>query len=503
MVKAIPPTFGTEQEFWVNTDLRGLLQEDIDELSSEPGVLAEAFYHQLFLIAPELQSLFNDVRMDEQGKMLVQTLRFVVEGIDRFEELKPVLENLGYRHVEYGVEKEHYPVAVEAFIRALKSRLGLEFTKDREQAWCFALRKLAEAMVEGIDKVAAQNKTRQRLERVDDAQETLQRTDYLARFRPLIEAINESAYVQPSEESLARHFTLTFQGGPKVKSAPLQTIYQLSVQHDIPHVAECGGKAKCTTCRVMILEGLENCLPRNGPERAMAMRKGFLPQIRLACQTRLTGPVTCRRLVVDKIDASQASKGGVHSIGRETELAVMFADIRGFTKLSGEHVPYDIVHALNRYFGLVCEEIDRHDGYVDKYMGDGLMALFGLTQNRDKHPCVEALNAAIAMQRRMPELNEYLRANLQMTFDIGVGIHFGTVVVGELGFPQKKQFTAIGDAVNVSARIEGQCKKLGAGILVSESVRAVLSDEEFAIGRATEVTLAGKRDPMSVHSISY
>jgi adenylate cyclase len=217
----------------------------------------------------------------------------------------------------------------------------------------------------------------------------------------------------------------------------------------------------------------------------------------------VTGPVRCRRLVVDKIDASQATKGGANAIGRETDLAVMFADIRGFTKLSGEHVPYDVVHALNRYFGLVCEEIDRHNGYVDKYMGDGLMALFGLTHNRDKHPCVDALHAAIAMQRRMPELNNYLAANLQMTFNIGVGIHFGTVVVGELGFPQKRQFTAIGDAVNVSARIEGQCKHLSAGILVSESARAFLSDGEFAIGPATEVALAGKRDPMKVHSIAF
>ena len=487
----------------MKSELQALLERDIEQLTAEPGVLATTFYHHLFLIAPDLRSLFDEVDMDRQGAMLIQSLRFVIGGLDRFEELKPVLENLGYRHLEYGVKEEHYPFALEALIRTLKGHPDLELTEDREQAWRLAINKLVQAMLEGIDKVAARVNTRRSQDPVRFSQPSGESNDYLARFRPSEPSLDEDEGAQPLDELLAPQFTITFEGASAVQSAPLQTLYQVALQHDIPHLAQCGGKAKCTTCRVMILDGLDNCLPRNGPERRMATRKGFLPEIRLACQTRVTGPVRCRPLVVDKMDASQAIQGGVNAIGRETDLAVMFADIRGFTALSSEQVPYDIVHALNRYFGLVCEEIDRRDGYVDKYIGDGLMVLFGLTRNPSVHPCVDAVHAAIAMQERMPELNEYLTRNLQMTFNIGIGIHFGTVVVGELGFPRKKQFTAIGDAVNVSARIEGQCKHLGADILISDSVRAFLSDDAFTVGPATEVHLAGKEHPVAVHRVDW
>jgi adenylate cyclase len=149
----------------------------------------------------------------------------------------------------------------------------------------------------------------------------------------------------------------------------------------------------------------------------------------------------------------------------------------------------------------VCDEIDQRHGYVDKYIGDGLMVLFGLAKGRERHPCVDAVHAAIGMQRRMPELNEYLADHLNMEFRIGVGIHYGPVVVGELGFPPKKQFTAIGDVVNVSARIEGKCKEVGSGILISDSVREHLSEQDFSIGSSVSVSLTGKDEPVSVHRV--
>ncbi|MEP4077750.1 adenylate/guanylate cyclase domain-containing protein [Haloferula sp.] len=485
----------------MSSNIQALLQRDVEQLSPQADEFAKCFYRHLFLDAPELRPLFEGVDMGSQGQMLFQALGLVVGSLNNFDEFTPVLENLGYRHVEYGVEKGHYPLAVDALISALSDCFGDGFTEERQQVWRDTLTCVTETMVGGIDKVAESLDEKRNTEREDFSPVAAATDGYLARFLSVEGGRDEGLSTEPTEEHLAKKFDVEFHGEKNVEAAPLQTVYQVAMSNGIAHIAECGGKAKCTTCRVMILEGLENCLPRNTPEREMAQLKGFAPEVRLACQTRVVGPVRCRRLVLDKADASEAHEGGVNSAGREIPLAVMFADIRGFTKLSGEHLPYDIVHALNRYFRIVCEEIDQREGYIDKYIGDGLMVLFGLSSDRKVHPCVDAVHAAVAMQRRMPELNEYLLNHLQMEFSIGVGIHFGPVVVGELGFPPKKQFTAIGDVVNVSARIEVQCKKLGTGILVSETVREFLTDDEFSIGPPIEVSLAGKEAAVLVHSV--
>ena len=477
------------------------LQRDFDQLGHRTDEFAKTFYVHLFADAPDLRSLFEGVEMISQGQMLFQALGLVVNGLDQIDELTPVLENLGYRHIEYGVEKEHYPLAVNAVIATLRDFLGGEFSETNEQDWREAWNLVTGSMIAGIDRVAERLEEKRNTDRDDFSPVPAATDDYLARFMHGGWNEDDGKFAEPGEDEITRKFTVEFDGEEEVEASPLQTLYQVALQNGISHMAECGGKGKCTTCRVMILDGLENCLPRNIPERKMAQLKGFVPEVRLGCQTRVTGPVKCRHLVFDKEDASEASEGGINSAGRELPLAVMFADIRGFTKLSGQHLPYDIIHALNRYFRIVCDEIDQRHGYVDKYIGDGLMVLFGLSSDRIVHPCVDAVHAAVAMQRRMPELNEYLANHLHMEFHIGVGIHFGSVVVGELGFPPKKQFTAIGDVVNVSARIEGQCKHLGAGILVSDTVRSCLPDEEFTVGPSVAVSLAGKEQPVLVHPV--
>jgi len=325
---------------------------------------------------------------------------------------------------------------------------------------------------------------------------------YLARFLAAELPVSDSP-APPREglPDLPRRVEVEYAGEKKVEAAPLKTILEVSRENGIPHVCECGAQAKCSTCRILILQGRENCLPRNRPEERIALLKGFPPEVRLACQTRITGPVQVRRLVWDSEDANDAMQGGSISSGRELQLAVLFSDIRGFTSFSEENLPYDVVHALNRYFNTICEPIDRHRGYVDKYMGDGIMVLFGLDPRRQVHPCVDAVRAALGMLERMPVVNGYLRAQLGREFRIGIGISYGPVVVGEIGFRLKKQFTAIGDIVNVASRLEGQTKIQGAAVLVSDPVRQNLTEGDFAFGRTLEVTLAGKSHPLLAHEV--
>jgi adenylate cyclase len=129
----------------------------------------------------------------------------------------------------------------------------------------------------------------------------------------------------------------------------------------------------------------------------MANIKGFSPEVRLACQTRVVGPVKVKRLVHDNEDIRKAADVGRDYTGREAELAVMFADIKGFTSFAENHLACDIVHALNRYFNAIGKVIDHHGGYIDKYMGDGIMVLFGLKKDRSTSPCEDAVSAALEM----------------------------------------------------------------------------------------------------------
>lgn len=171
---------------------------------------------------------------------------------------------------------------------------------------------------------------------------------------------------------------------PDGKTIPLgasETILEAVLRADIPHAHACGGRAKCSTCRIVILEGLENCSPRTETEQAMASRLGFALEVRLACQTKTQGDVSFRRLVLDETDreiASQLLKKRTGPVGESKPIAVLFSDIRGFTTLAQRLSPYDVMFALNRHFHELGEIVESNGGYIDNFIGDALMALFGV-----------------------------------------------------------------------------------------------------------------------------
>lgn len=268
------------------------------------------------------------------------------------------------------------------------------------------------------------------------------------------------------------------------------SLLQISLKHKIPHVHACGGNAKCSTCRVIILEYLGNVLPRNENEKKLAARKGLEENIRLACQTHIDGPVKLRRLVIDDEDSIEASAYEGKSTGREQKLAILFCDIRDFSSFSERNLPYDVVHTLNRYFHKMGDSIKRHHGFIDKYIGDGIMAIFGMDTEDPQEACMRAVTAALSMQDNLREINGYLKKHLGGEFRIGIGIHYGEVIAGELGHPVNRQFTAIGQNVNLAARIEAATKKTGAGLLVSNDFYQAVADQVQA-GRSFRVKVRG------------
>ena len=267
------------------------------------------------------------------------------------------------------------------------------------------------------------------------------------------------------------------------------TLLEISLKHNIPHVHTCGGKARCSTCRVIILESEENVLPRNEKEHVISSRKGFADNIRLACQTKVCGSVKIRRLVLDEYDI-KLSVSDSKFTGREKNIVVMFCDIREFTKFSENNLSYDIVHIINRYFFHMGEIILKHNGYIDKYMGDGIMAIFGI-EDESSQSCLDAVECGLEMVRDMDDFNDYLRNNFNTEFRIGIGIHYGEAIIGQMGHPENSQFSAIGDTVNIASRVESSTKISDVPMLISDALYNEIKDRT-KIGKSVECELKGK-----------
>jgi class 3 adenylate cyclase/hemoglobin-like flavoprotein len=284
--------------------------------------------------------------------------------------------------------------------------------------------------------------------------------------------------------------------------APSQTILRISQSHRVPHMSECGGHARCTTCRVRVLDGLANLSPRTDAERAIAEERGWDAFTRLACQTRVFGDVIVERIIRSAADAARmrVEESNLQR-GRELSLAIMFCDLRGFTPLTERHLPYDVVHLLNRYFEAVGEPILNNNGYIDMYIGDALVAHYGLDGASPSRTCLDAVRSALLMQQGLADLNRRVLTEFGISLAMGIGVHFGTAIVGPIGHSSKLQLTAIGDSVNVASRIESATKDLGAPVLVSddflEHVRHLVKSP-----RAFDVELKGKSGQTRLHEVT-
>jgi class 3 adenylate cyclase/uncharacterized membrane protein (DUF485 family) len=160
--------------------------------------------------------------------------------------------------------------------------------------------------------------------------------------------------------------------------------------------------------------------------------------------------------------------------GNDLEASVMFADIRGFTTLSEHLNPQDVVTLLNEYFEDMVQEITATDGIPDKFLGDGLMAVWGVPSGDINH-AQKACQAGIGMIQRLKIVNQKRIKNELEEIKIGIGIHSGPVIAGNIGSKKKMEYTVIGDTVNTSSRIEGMCKNLNAKLVISSIVYEKLS----------------------------
>jgi adenylate cyclase len=289
----------------------------------------------------------------------------------------------------------------------------------------------------------------------------------------------------------------------RVEAEERETILHVSLRSGISHAHACGGNARCSTCRILIVEGVDHCAPRNEKEQALAERLHFTPDIRLACQTTISDDIKVRRLVIDEEDlqlANQLTRGAVLSaVGEEKKLAVLFSDIRGFTPFAEALPPYDVVHVLNRYFHQMGRVITSFGGNIDNYAGDGLMALFGMNDSLEAP--LQAVKAGLGMLEAVERLRPYLEAIYCKSFQIGIGIHYGEVVVGEIGAENLKRVTAIGDAVNLASRIESANKQAGTKLLISEETYNEVNGR-VNVGRTIRISLPGKSGEYTLYEVA-
>jgi adenylate cyclase len=256
----------------------------------------------------------------------------------------------------------------------------------------------------------------------------------------------------------------------EVEASPGDTILQAALRAGIRLTHACGSNARCSTCRVAILEGLENCAPRTEAEQAIADHLRFKPMIRLACQTQVVGPALARRLVLDDEDEELAvesmSDPVAEPAGEERNVAILFADIRGFTAFAERLLPYDVIHALNRYYHQIGQIVHRYGGVIDNYMGDGILAVFGLEET--ERVVSRAIQAGLDMLQAVEAMKPHFQALHGRSFDIGIGLHYGAVVVGSIGWRAQKRRTVVGDAVNFASRVEAANKTVETNFLISD-----------------------------------
>ena len=290
--------------------------------------------------------------------------------------------------------------------------------------------------------------------------------------------------------------------GKTISLKPSETILEADLKADIPHAHACGGRAKCSTCRIIILKGLENCSPRTELEQVIASRLGFSLEVRLACQTKPRGDVAFRRLVLNETDrdvASQLLKKRTGPVGESKPIAVLFSDIRGFTTLAQTLSPYDVMFALNRHFHELGEIIESNGGYIDNFIGDALMALFGV--DGDKTAPFRSVKAAVEMLQANDRMSPYMEATYGHAFPIGIGVHYGEAVIGTLGSSSKERLTAIGDTVNVASRIEAANKEAGTRLLISSELYELVKNDVI-MDDFIRVKLRGTQERVSLFEIS-
>ena len=282
---------------------------------------------------------------------------------------------------------------------------------------------------------------------------------------------------------------------------PGMNILDASLEAGIPHAHVCGGRGRCSTCRIRIDQDLTQLEPPRQNERRILRSIGAPENIRLACQAYPKIDLNVSPLLSADANFQESYLEQKYTYGSDREICILFADLRAFTKMSEKKLPFDIVFILNQYFKLMGQIIENNGGYLDKFIGDGTMALFGIEEG-PKEGSRNAINAATKMNDELKKLNESLINDLPFPLKMGIGIHTGNVIIGKMGYKHAKNLTAVGDAVNTASRLESLTKELKSQIIISKYTFE-LSEHQIKDLEEDTVNIVGKNDLIDIIKIRY
>jgi len=293
-----------------------------------------------------------------------------------------------------------------------------------------------------------------------------------------------------------KNISVDYNTGQKIYTFLHTTILETSRIGKVPHASICGGRGRCTTCRVRIDKGLRN-LSGLGEREFKALKKiGAELNIRLACQAECNQDITITRLLPPEVKADIARRENEYTVGKDVNMVVLFADLRGFTSFAEDKFPYDVVFMLNNYFSSMGKVIEENGGRIDKFIGDGIMALFGFKTDMKK-ACTQALSAAKQMAVQLIEINKKLVNALSEPLEIGIGIHVGEVILGEFGYKESSKLTVIGDIVNTASRLESLNKKAKSQLIFSKDV-GDCTEINFSRIKKYHTNIRGKKQGLEV-----
>ncbi len=293
-----------------------------------------------------------------------------------------------------------------------------------------------------------------------------------------------------------RHITVRFVGHGVRKLAPGLTVLEMFRRFGIPHAALCGGRARCATCRVLVLDGGDS-LPPPGANEAKLLRRIAAPErVRLACQIRPRDDVQVQILLASRLSATTPGQLEPDTRIGKRGLTVVVADLRAFSALSARQLPQELIGLLNRFFDEMAQAITAHGGRIDAFYGDGFMAVFGL-EGTPARSAQSAIASAGDIVRAVEALNREFGAALPLPLRIGIGIHSGQAITGAVeNESMGRRDITVGETVAVAAQLELATRRVLADILVSEeTIRA--SGRSYRGTTALKITIRGREKPIN------
>nr|WP_283949501.1 adenylate/guanylate cyclase domain-containing protein [Limobrevibacterium gyesilva] len=275
--------------------------------------------------------------------------------------------------------------------------------------------------------------------------------------------------VRTMRERWAGRFCVRYPDGREVYAPLGFSVLEVSRMAGIPHASACGGRARCTLCRVRVLGDAPAPAPAEIERRVLARMGADWHSIRLACQLRPTHDISVWPLVPPAASNAFVQRRQLRAIAEERFAAFMFVDMRDSTGLAAGRLPFDAIFVVNRFLSAVSAAVVQAGGLPNQFLGDGLLAIFGLGTD-PATACRQALAALPLVAANIGQLSAALEQELRKPIRFGIGLHCGRTVMGEIGFRDHVTFTAIGDPLNVAARLEELTKEIGCEAIVSDDV---------------------------------